>query len=112
MILCVGLLLLAALGAIWLTQSSHIEQTGSRSGAVVQRSVDRPSDRSGHDGPRVIGKSPVVDGRSVQAGLDTQEEPVFLSWDFINGLFAAILVLEFVVFPFLFWLWFGPIHKK
>ena len=34
------------------------------------------------------------------------QESFFLSWDFINGLFAIILVVEFVVFPFLFWLWF------
>ena len=36
-----------------------------------------------------------------------RQESFFLSWDFINGLFAIILVVEFVVFPFLFWLWFG-----
>ena len=36
-----------------------------------------------------------------------RQESIFLSWDFINGLFAIILVVEFVVFPFLFWLWFG-----
>ena len=34
-------------------------------------------------------------------------ESFFLSWDFINGLFAIILVVEFVIFPILFWLWFG-----
>jgi hypothetical protein len=36
-----------------------------------------------------------------------RQESFFLSWDFINGLFAIILVVEFAVFPFLFWLWFG-----
>lgn len=36
-----------------------------------------------------------------------KQESFFLSWDFINGLFAVILLMEFVVFPFLFWLWFG-----
>lgn len=35
-----------------------------------------------------------------------QEEEV-LSWDLINGLFAVIIFLELVVFPLLFWLWFG-----
>ena len=36
------------------------------------------------------------------------QDPVFLRWDFINGLFLGILVLEFVIFPILFWMWFGP----
>ena len=36
-----------------------------------------------------------------------RQEAFFLSWDFINGLFALILLAEFVVFPLLFWLWFG-----
>ena len=31
-----------------------------------------------------------------------------LDWDFINALFIVIMVVEFVVFPGLFWLWFGP----
>lgn len=39
-----------------------------------------------------------------------QQESFFLSWNFINGLFAIILVVEFIVFPILFWLWFG--HEK
>ena len=30
-----------------------------------------------------------------------------LSWEFINGLFALIFALEFLIFPVLFWLWFG-----
>jgi len=36
-----------------------------------------------------------------------KEEAFFLSWDFVNALFAIILLVEFIVFPFLFWLWFG-----
>lgn len=39
--------------------------------------------------------------------LEPKQESFFLSWDFINGLFAIILLVEFIVFPFLFWLWFG-----
>ena len=31
----------------------------------------------------------------------------FLTWDLINGLFLVIIVVEFFVFPFLFWLWFS-----
>lgn len=38
--------------------------------------------------------------------------PFFLEWDFINGLFLVILILEFLVFPVLFWLWFGPEKKE
>ncbi len=44
-----------------------------------------------------------------------RQESFFLSWDFINGLFAIILLAEFIVFPILFWLWFGQdkhIEKK
>ena len=38
---------------------------------------------------------------------EPRQEAFFLSWDFINGLFAIILLVEFIVFPILFWLWFG-----
>ncbi|MCR5756584.1 MAG: hypothetical protein K6F95_01580 [Selenomonas sp.] len=38
---------------------------------------------------------------------EPRQEAFFLSWDFINGLFVLILLMEFIIFPFLFWLWFG-----
>ncbi|SFT73329.1 hypothetical protein SAMN02910356_01857 [Selenomonas sp. GACV-9] len=66
------------------------------------------------DGPRVIGgfmpeslKGPPPSA-SEPADASSSQEPVFLSWNFINGLFLGILVLEFVIFPILFWMWFGP----
>ncbi|MBE6075205.1 MAG: hypothetical protein E7202_11960 [Selenomonas ruminantium] len=65
------------------------------------------------DGPRIIGGfvpeaprgAPPAELRDDPAA---PQEPVFLRWDFINGLFLGILVLEFVIFPILFWMWFGP----
>ena len=65
------------------------------------------------DGPRVVGGfvpetprgAPPAELRDDPAA---SQEPVFLRWDFINGLFLGILVLEFVIFPILFWMWFGP----
>ena len=30
-----------------------------------------------------------------------------LTWDLINGLFLVIIIVEFIVFPFLFRLWFS-----
>ena len=63
-----------------------------------------------YDGPRIVGG--VVPGETVRAeeksGEDKGNDPIFLSWDFINGLFAIIIVLEFVIFPILFWMWFSP----
>jgi len=38
---------------------------------------------------------------------EPRQEAFFLSWDFINGVFAVILLMEFIIFPILFWLWFG-----
>lgn len=37
---------------------------------------------------------------------DDDSEPFFFSWEFINALFAIILIVEFVVFPVLFKMWF------
>lgn len=34
-----------------------------------------------------------------------------LTWDLINGLFLVIIIVEFIVFPFLFWLWFSKPKK-
>lgn len=34
-----------------------------------------------------------------------------LTWDLINGLFFVIIIVEFIVFPFLFWLWFSKSKK-
>ncbi|MCR5438069.1 MAG: hypothetical protein K6F01_01220 [Selenomonas sp.] len=63
-----------------------------------------------YDGPRIVGG--VVPGETVRAeeksGEDKGNDPIFLSWEFINGLFAIIIVLEFVIFPILFWMWFSP----
>lgn len=65
---------------------------------------------SSYDGPRIVGG--VVPGETGRPGEkleeDKESDPIFLSWDFINGLFAAIIVLEFVIFPILFWIWFSP----
>lgn len=64
-----------------------------------------------YEGPRVVGG--FVPGATAvpeekPGDGDKGNEPIFLSWEFINGLFAIIIVLEFVIFPILFWLWFGP----
>lgn len=37
---------------------------------------------------------------------EDDSEPFFFSWEFINALFAIILIVEFVVFPVLFKMWF------
>ncbi len=62
-----------------------------------------------YDGPRIVGG--FVPGATTvpaeKSGDGKGNEPIFLSWEFINGLFAVIIVLEFVIFPILFWLWFG-----
>ena len=55
--------------------------------------------------PQVRQAVPAVRRTAVPAA---SQDPVFLRWDFINGLFLGILVLEFVIFPILFWMWFGP----
>lgn len=56
------------------------------------------------EGPRIV-------GGFVPERYDGEEPRrdglMFLSWNFINALFAIIIVFELVVFPLLFWLWFG-----
>lgn len=54
--------------------------------------------------PRVVGG--FVPHRHLGPPPQRPEEEI-LSWDLINGLFAVIIFLELVVFPLLFWLWFG-----
>lgn len=59
---------------------------------------------SSEDGPKIVGG--FVPERRMGPPPD-REAPLFLSWDFINALFAIIIAFEVVVFPLLFWLWFG-----
>ena len=107
--LSVGLLILSVIGAIWLTQSPLVKQ---KFGAGEERLVSADNRGDYHTSPRIL-SNPVADGiQPLRPCSDEPEESVLLSWDFINGLFVVILVLEFVVFPVLFWIWFGPIHKK
>lgn len=54
--------------------------------------------------PRVVGG--FVPHRRLGPPPQKQDEEI-LSWNLINGLFAVIIFLEMVVFPVLFWLWFG-----
>ena len=56
------------------------------------------------DGPRIIGGFVPERHYGIPPERDSS---VFLSWDFINALFAIIIVFELVVFPLLFWLWFS-----
>ena len=56
------------------------------------------------EGPRVVGG--FVPERHM-GPPPPQEAPLFMSWDFINGLFVIIILFEIIVFPLLFWLWFG-----
>ena len=59
---------------------------------------------NGEDGPRIVGG--FVPERHNPPEIH-KNETVFLSWEFINSLFALILVFEFIVMPILMWLWFG-----
>lgn len=107
--LSIGLLILSVIGAIWLTQSPLVKQ---KFGAGEERLVSADNRGAYHNSPRIL-NNPVGDGiQPLRPCSDEPEESVLLSWDFINGLFVVILVLGFVVFPVLFWIWFGPIHKK
>ncbi|BAL83294.1 hypothetical protein SELR_15860 [Selenomonas ruminantium subsp. lactilytica TAM6421] len=56
------------------------------------------------EGPRIVGG--FVPERHM-GPPQPKEAPLFLSWDFINGLFVVIILFEIIVFPLLFWLWFG-----
>ena len=56
------------------------------------------------EGPRIVGG--FVPERHNPPEIH-KNETVFLSWEFINSLFALILVFEFIVMPILMWLWFG-----
>ena len=73
--------------------SQHVEQP-----AVVTAAGDG-------DGPRIVGG--FVPERRFGPPVTNNEFRNFLSWDIINGLFALIFALEFLIFPVLFWLWFG-----
>jgi len=73
--------------------------------------IDRPApvvtaadSGSNADGPKIVGG--FVPERHL-GPPPIQESPVFLSWNFINGLFVIIILCEIIVFPLLFWLWFG-----
>lgn len=106
-VVSVGVLILTAVGVAWFTQLPSVEQK------PVPEQTDFSSDRH-HKGPRIVDGSLAEGERPPHPGPgpEDENEPLILSWDFINGLFAAILVLEFIIFPILFWVWFGPIHKK
>ncbi|WP_303840152.1 hypothetical protein [Selenomonas ruminantium] len=56
------------------------------------------------EGPRIVGGFVPKQHNPVEM---RKSDTVFLSWNFINGLFALILVFEFLVVPILMWLWFG-----
>lgn len=56
------------------------------------------------NGPKVVGG---FVPKRFQGPPAVKWEGSILSWDFINGLFALIFALEFLIFPVLFWLWFG-----
>lgn len=64
-----------------------------------------------NDSPRIIGGMVPSLPRRPGPPKDPPA-PFFLEWDFINGLFLVVLVLEFLIFPVLFWLWFGPEKKE
>lgn len=100
-ILAVAFLFLVAVAAVGVSQFSVGKDL-----MVAQHATAATS----YDGPRIVGG--VVPGETVRAeeksGEDKGNDPIFLSWDFINGLFAIIIVLEFVIFPILFWMWFSP----
>ena len=101
----IGMLVLAVVVVTGITQLPSLEQKPVSE--QVNFSMDRP-----HKGPRIV-DNPLTDGeRPPHPCPEDEKEPLILSWDFINGLFAVILVLEFIVFPILFWVWFRPIHKK
>lgn len=100
-ILAVAFLFLVAVAAVGVSQFSVGKDL-----MVAQHATAATS----YDGPRILGG--VVPAETMQAketaGEDKGNDPIFLSWDFINGLFAIIIVLEFVIFPILFWMWFSP----
>ena len=56
------------------------------------------------EGPKIVGG--FVPERHM-GPPQAKEAPLFLSWNFINGLFVIIILFEIIVFPLLFWLWFG-----
>ena len=108
-VVSLGVLVFAVVGAAWFMQFPALEQK------PIPEQADFSSGRP-HKGPRIVNDSLVEGERPPHQGhgpgVEEEDEPLILSWDFINGLFAAILVLEFIIFPILFWVWFGPIHKK
>ena len=57
-----------------------------------------------NDGPRIVGG--FVPERH-PGPPPAKEASFWLSWNFINGLFVIIILFEIIVFPLLFWLWFG-----
>lgn len=66
--------------------------------------VTASSAAGNEDGPRIVGG--FVPERRL-GGPPPNDSSVVLSWNFINALFALIIALEILVFPLLFWLWFG-----
>lgn len=69
--------------------------------ATVVTAAENGSDA---DGPKIVGGF-VPERHSGPPPM--QESPAFLSWNFINALFVIIILCEIIVFPLLFWLWFG-----
>lgn len=104
-VVSIGLLFLVLGGVAWVMQLPSVEQKPISEQADF--SMDRP-----HRGPKIVDNPLNEGGRPRHLCPEDKDEPLILSWDFINGLFAVILVLEFIVFPILFWVWFRPIHKK
>ena len=92
------LLTVTCLVGIFVDETSVVEPQG----AVV--SYVNAAGSEGKDEPRVVGG--FVPNRRLGPPPQKPDEEI-LSWDLINGLFAVIIFLELVVFPLLFWLWFG-----
>lgn len=96
--------------AVLLAAAVFVFQVPSCSSLIT---IPRVSASGRDDGPCIIGGFVPENPYGIPEPQDNREfqdpeEPFFLSWNFINGLFLGILVLEFFIFPFLFWMWFGP----
>ena len=97
-------LAVAVLAMVLLCMANLFSDVGKDDEPIPQPPPIATAADNTEEGPRIVGG--FVPEHHGPPALQWSET-VFLSWEFINGLFALILLFEFIVVPFLMWLWFG-----